>query len=110
MAQSLQARLKDDLKSAMRSREKARLGVLRLISAAVKQREVDNRIDLDDAGVLEVLTHMVKSRRDSVVHYTKAGRSHLIEQETKAMNAQKHKSKEKNSERDSLWENGGNLQ
>ena len=82
MAQSLQARLKDDVKSAMRSREKARLGVLRLISAAVKQREVDNRIDLDDAGVLEVLTHMVKSRRDSVVHYTKAGRSDLIEQET----------------------------
>ena len=82
MAQSLQARLKDDVKNAMRAREKSRLGVLRLISAAIKQREVDNRIGLDDEGVLEVLVHMVKSRRDSVAHYTKASRNDLIEQET----------------------------
>jgi hypothetical protein len=78
---ALRDRILDDVKSAMRARAKERLGVLRLITAAIKQREVDARITLDDAGVLQVLDKMVKQRRDSEAQYRGAGREDLAAQE-----------------------------
>jgi len=74
---SLKARIQDDMKSAMKAGDKARLGVIRLILAAIKQREVDERIELDDEQVLAVLDKMVKQRRDSIAQYTEAGRDEL---------------------------------
>jgi uncharacterized protein len=74
---SLKQRLTDDMKTAMKSGDKARLGVIRLVNAAIKQREVDERIELDDAAVLAVLEKMVKQRKDSVSQYDAAGRDDL---------------------------------
>jgi uncharacterized protein YqeY len=73
----LKQRIQDDMKTAMKAGDKPRLGAVRLILAAIKQREVDERIELDDAQVLAVLDKMVKQRRDSVVQYTAAGREDL---------------------------------
>ena len=70
-----------DMKAAMKSGDKARLGVIRLILAALKQVEVDERIELDDARVTAILDKMVKQRRDSVEQYEKAGRTELADQE-----------------------------
>lgn len=77
----LKQRISDDMKSAMRAKEKERLGVIRLILAAIKQREVDERIELDDAQVLAVLDKMLKQRRDSIEQYNNAGRTELAEKE-----------------------------
>lgn len=77
----LKQRISDDMKSAMRAKEKQRLGVIRLILAAIKQVEVDERIELDDAQVLVVLDKMLKQRRDSIEQYTNAGRTELAEKE-----------------------------
>ena len=66
MADSIQQRIQDDVKSAMRARDKARLGVLRQVTAAIKQREIDERIELDDGAVSTVLDKMLKQRRDSL--------------------------------------------
>lgn len=74
---SLKQRLTDDMKAAMKSGEKDRLGVIRLINAAIKQREVDERISLDDAQVLAALEKMLKQRKDSVSQYEAAGREDL---------------------------------
>ena len=74
---TLQQQLTDDMKSAMKAGEKDRLGVIRLINAAIKQKEVDERIELDDAQVLAVLEKMVKQRRDSISQYDAAGRNDL---------------------------------
>jgi len=74
---SLKQRLTDDMKTAMKSGDKARLGVIRLVNAAVKQREVDERIQLDDPAVLAVLEKMVKQRKDSVNQYEAAKREDL---------------------------------
>ncbi|MGA7800557.1 MAG: GatB/YqeY domain-containing protein [Gammaproteobacteria bacterium] len=79
---SLKERLQDDMKAAMRAGEKPRLAVIRLINAAIKQREVDERISLDDAQVTAVLDKMVKQRRESLSHYEQAGRDDLANQET----------------------------
>ncbi|SFN10936.1 GatB/YqeY domain-containing protein [Dokdonella immobilis] len=73
----LKARITDDMKAAMRAGEKDRLGVIRLILAALKQREVDERIELDDAQVLGILEKMLKQRRDSIEQYTAANREDL---------------------------------
>ena len=73
----LKAQIIDDMKAAMKGGKKARLGVIRLITAAIKQREVDERIELDDEQVLIVLDKMVKQRRDSIKQYTDAGREDL---------------------------------
>lgn len=78
---SLKARIQEDMKSAMRSGDKRRLGVIRLILAAIKQREVDERIELDEPQVLAVLDKMLKQRRESVAQYEQAGRTDLAEQE-----------------------------
>ena len=78
---SLAARIYEDVKTAMRSKDKPRLGTLRLITAAIKQIEVDKRITLNDDQVLAVLEKMLKQRKDSIEQYTKAGRSELAEVE-----------------------------
>ncbi len=74
---SLKQQLTDDMKTAMKAGEKERLGVIRLINAAIKQREVDERIMLDDAAVLAVLEKMVKQRKDSITQYEAAHREDL---------------------------------
>lgn len=82
-AAGLKARITDDMKSAMRAKDKERLGTVRLILAAIKQREVDERISLDedDAQVLAVLEKMRKQRRDSIEQFQKAGREDLVAKE-----------------------------
>ena len=74
---SLKQQLTDDMKAAMKAGEKDRLAVIRLINAAIKQKEVDERIELDDAAVLAVLEKMVKQRKDSVTQYEAAAREDL---------------------------------
>ena len=76
---SLKTQLTDDMKTAMKSGDKERLGVIRLVNAAIKQREVDERITLDDAQVLSVLEKMLKQRRDSVSQFEAAGRTDLAD-------------------------------
>ncbi|WP_018175248.1 MULTISPECIES: GatB/YqeY domain-containing protein [unclassified Thioalkalivibrio] len=78
---SLKARLQDDVKQAMRAREKERLGALRLIQAEVSQFEVDERREADDDAVLAILNRMLKQRRDSIDQYRKGGREDLAERE-----------------------------
>lgn len=76
---SLKDQITEDMKSAMKAGEKDRLKVVRLIRAAIKQIEVDKRIDLDDAAVLTVLDKMVKQRRDSVEQFQKGNRNDLAD-------------------------------
>jgi uncharacterized protein YqeY len=71
-----------DMKAAMKGGDKPRLGVIRLIQAAIKQQEVDNRIELDDAQILAVLDKMLKQRKDSLQQYQSAGRQDLADQES----------------------------
>ena len=78
----LKNQLNDDVKTAMRAKDKPRLSVLRMALAAVKQREVDERINLDDAQILAVLDKMIKQRRDSLSQYQSAGRQDLADQES----------------------------
>ena len=78
---ALKEKITADMKVAMRAKEKQRLGVIRLIQAAIKQREVDERISLDDTQVIVVLDKMLKQRRDSIEQYEKAGRPDLVDQE-----------------------------
>ncbi len=78
---SLKQRLDEAVKAAMRARDRDRLGTLRLITAAIKQREVDERIVLDDAQVLAVLDKMVKQRRESISQFDAAGRTDLSDKE-----------------------------
>ncbi|MBI2993159.1 MAG: GatB/YqeY domain-containing protein [Gammaproteobacteria bacterium] len=77
----LKLRINDDVKSAMRSREKERLATLRLILAAIKQKEVDERIELDDTQVLAVLDRLARQHRESIEQFEKGGRSDLVEKE-----------------------------
>ena len=79
---SLKAKLTDDMKTAMKGGEKDRLATIRLINAAIKQREVDERIVLDDAQVLAVLEKMLKQRRDSISQFEAAGRDDLVAKES----------------------------
>jgi len=79
---TLKQRLQDDMKTAMKAGAKERLGVIRLILAAIKQIEVDQRIVLDDAQTLAVLDKMLKQRRDSISQYTAAGRTDLADVES----------------------------
>lgn len=78
---SLKAKLNDDMKAAMKGGDKDRLGTIRLINAAIKQREVDERIQLDDAQVLGVLEKMLKQRRDSIAQFEAAARTDLADKE-----------------------------
>lgn len=74
---SLKARISDDMKTAMKAKETARLGAIRLLLAAIKQKEVDERSELDDAAVSAVIEKLVKQRKDSVTQYEAAGRPEL---------------------------------
>lgn len=82
---SLKETITEDMKTAMRAADKPRLGVIRLILAAIKQREVDERIVLDDTQVIAVLEKMVKQRKDSVSQYAAAGREDLADVERAEM-------------------------
>ena len=82
---SLKQRLTDDMKAAMKAGDKDTLGVIRLVNAAIKQREVDERIELDDAGVIAVLEKAVKQRKDSISQYEAANREDLASVERAEM-------------------------
>ena len=78
---SLKERINEDMKTAMRARESARLAAIRRLLAAIKQKEVDERIALDDAAVTAVIDKMLKQRRDSIAQYEGAGRQDLADAE-----------------------------
>lgn len=78
---SLKQQISDDMKSAMRAKESERLATIRLLMAAIKQREVDERIELDDAAITAVLDKMVKQRKDSIAAFTQANRMELADKE-----------------------------
>lgn len=78
---SLKVQINDDMKAAMRARETERLGTIRLLLAAIKQREVDERIELDDAAVTAVVEKLIKQRRDSISQFEQAGRQDLADKE-----------------------------
>jgi uncharacterized protein len=79
---SLKERITDDMKAAMRSGEKERLGVIRMITSAIKQREVDERIVLDDTQVLSVLEKMIKQRKESLAMFQAGNRQDLVDKES----------------------------
>lgn len=78
---SLKQQITEDMKTAMRAKDTARLGAIRLLLAAMKQREVDERIELSDADVLSIIDKMLKQRRDSITQYEAAGRQDLVDVE-----------------------------
>jgi uncharacterized protein YqeY len=75
---TLKDQITEDMKSAMRAKQTARLGAIRLLLAAIKQREVDERIVVDDAGVIATIEKMIKQRKDSISQFEKAGRDDLV--------------------------------
>ncbi|WP_296651270.1 GatB/YqeY domain-containing protein [Paraburkholderia sp.] len=79
---SLKDRINDDMKAAMRARETGRLATIRLLLAAIKQREVDERVTLDDAAITAVIDKMIKQRKDSISQFEAAGRTDLVDNET----------------------------
>jgi len=81
MTSAIKQRIQDDMKTAMRAKEKERLATIRLILAAIKQKEVDERIELDDTQMLAILDKMAKQRRDSIEQFEKAERQDLADQE-----------------------------
>jgi uncharacterized protein YqeY len=80
---SLKERITEDMKTAMRARDSERLGTIRMITSAIKQREVDERITLDDAQVLAVLEKMIKMRKESVAQFQSGGRDDLVAKENR---------------------------
>ncbi|MDP3777512.1 MAG: glutamyl-tRNA amidotransferase [Methylotenera sp.] len=78
---SLKAQISEDMKTAMRAKDSVRLGAIRLLQAAIKQREVDERIELDDSNVIAVIEKMLKQRRDSIAAYESANRHDLADVE-----------------------------
>src|SRR5882672_7733848 len=80
---SLKERITDDMKAAMRSGEKERLGLIRMITAAIKQREVDERITLDDAQVMSVLEKMIKTRKEALEQFRAGARADLADKEAR---------------------------
>jgi len=79
---SLRERITEDMKAAMRAGEKDRLGLIRMLQAAIKQREVDERITLGDLETLAVIDKMIKQRRESVAHFQAGGRADLVARES----------------------------
>jgi uncharacterized protein len=82
---TLKEQITEDMKSAMRAKEVERLGTIRLLLAAIKQREVDERITVDDAGIITIIEKLIKQRKDSIEQFQKAGRTDLVEQESKEL-------------------------
>jgi uncharacterized protein len=78
---SLKDRITEDMKGAMRAKDAARLGAIRLLQAAIKQREVDERVVADDAAVLAIIDKLIKQRRDSIEQFGRAGRTDLVDKE-----------------------------
>ena len=78
---TIKDRIQDDMKAAMRARDAATLGTIRLLMAAIKQKEVDERVVLDDAGIVGVIDKMIKQRRDAIAQYAPAGRQDLADKE-----------------------------
>lgn len=78
---SLKVQIQEDIKSAMKAKEAFRLATLRLLSAAMKQKEVDERVELDDAAVLAIIEKLIKQRKDSISQFEKAGRQDLVDAE-----------------------------
>ena len=82
---TLKEQITEDMKSAMRAKEAERLGTIRLLLAAIKQREVDERIMVDDAGIIAIIEKLIKQRKDSIDQFQKAGRTDLVDQESKEL-------------------------
>ena len=82
MTVSLKDRITEDMKTAMRARDSERLGTIRMVQAAIKQREVDERITLDDAQVLGVIEKMIKTRKEALVQFESGGRADLAAKES----------------------------
>ena len=82
---TLKEQITEDMKSAMRAKEADRLGTIRLLLAAIKQREVDERITVDDAGIIAIIEKLIKQRKDSIEQFQKAGRTDLVDQESKEL-------------------------
>ncbi len=78
---SLKARISEDMKAAMKAKESAKLSAIRLLLAAIKQKEVDERVELDDTAVIAVIDKLTKQRKDSVTQYEAAGRQELADAE-----------------------------
>jgi uncharacterized protein YqeY len=79
---TLKERIQEDMKAAMRAREAERLSTIRMLLAACKQREVDERITLDDAAIVGIVDKLIKQRKDSIAAFTQAGRTDLVDKET----------------------------
>ncbi|MCW5653522.1 GatB/YqeY domain-containing protein [Hydrogenophaga sp.] len=82
---SLKDQITEDMKAAMRAKDSERLGTIRLLTAAMKQKEVDERVELDDAMVVAIVDKLVKQRKDSIEAFTKASRQDLVDKETAEM-------------------------
>ena len=82
---TLKEQITEDMKSAMRAKEAERLGTIRLLLAAIKQREVDECITVDDAGIIAIIEKLIKQRKDSIEQFQKAGRTDLVDQESKEL-------------------------
>jgi len=80
---SLKERVTEDMKAAMRAKDAERLGTIRMITAAIKQREVDERVEMDDTQVLAIIEKMIKTRKESVVQFQNGGREDLVAKENK---------------------------
>ena len=78
---TLKERITEDMKAAMRAKEAERLGAIRMLTAAIKQKEVDERVELDDAGVVGIVDKLLKQRKDSIEAFEKAGRQDLADKE-----------------------------
>ncbi len=83
---TLKERINEDMKAAMRAREAERLSAIRLLLAAIKQKEVDERVVADDAAVIAIVEKLIKQRRDSIAQFDKAGRQDLVAKETAELN------------------------
>ena len=81
MSTSLKDRITEDMKSAMRAKQSERLGAIRLLLAAIKQKEVDERVTVDDAAVIGIIEKLIKQRNDSIEQFEKAGRAELADRE-----------------------------
>jgi len=84
-AMTLKDQITEDMKTAMRAKDSARVGTIRLLQAALKQKEVDERVTLDDAAVIAIVDKLIKQRRDSIAAFTQAGRQDLADKETAEM-------------------------
>ncbi len=79
---SIKERISEDMKAAMKSGDKAKLSAVRMLHAAVRKKEIDDRIDLDDAGAVKIITTLVKQRQDSIEQFTAGNRQDLVDKET----------------------------